>query len=105
MTGRLTWLELSALSPGTTVAFDVQYGAHSKGDFIDVPRGTVCEIVENSIYRNYGGVLVRPVNLRDREQLVYAQEAHNGCILLDEGFPEALSPFTIAEVLADVELI
>lgn len=97
MTDRLTWGEVSSLKPGALVAFGESYGIGSAFGPLDVPPGVVCEVVENSIYigGSYGGIVVRPVDPTDREPLIYMQEAFNGSILLEEAYPEELSPLVL----------
>lgn len=109
MTDRLTWFELSALQPGALVAFGCSYGINSAAGPLDVPPGTVCTIVETGLNEIWGGLIVRPVSDADREPLLYAQDAHNGCIFIDDtpepgGYGDdadprwgALSPFMLHE--------
>jgi hypothetical protein len=89
MSNLLTWQELSELKPGALVAFGRCFPAGSMAGPLDVPVGTVCSVVEMNIADGGEWMVLRPVNVADREHLVYQQDRWNGTLVFDlcDGLP------------------
>lgn len=95
MTDRLSWSELSTLKPGACVAFGVEHRALVRGALtVTIPVGTVCVVEEQGLNEIWGGLIVRPIDAAIRQTLSYHQDAHDGCVFINDN-PGALD--TLAE--------
>lgn len=80
---RLTWAELAALKLGACIRFEEPHNIWTSWGTVEVPAGTVCTIEEQGLDEVWGGLIVRPIDKAIQATLVFHQEKHNGCVMVN----------------------